>query len=96
MVMKNKYDIISTSAFRKDIKRLRRQGADMSKLDAVVEKLARGQKLEEQYRDHPLKNNRKGFRDCHIEPDWVLIYKIDNGLLVLTLTRTGSHSELGL
>lgn len=55
MVMKNKYDIIATSAFRKDIKRLRRQGADISKLDAVVEKLARGQKLEEQYRDHPLK-----------------------------------------
>ena len=94
--MTNKYDIVATSAFRKDIKRLRRQGADMAKLDAVVEKIANGETLDEKYRDHPLKNNRKGFRDCHIEPDWVLIYKLDGDVLVLTLTRTGSHAELHL
>ena len=56
--------------------------------------LAKGEKLSEKHKDHELTGNWKGFRECHIEPDWILIYTIENNLLVLTLSRTGSHSDL--
>jgi len=60
----------------------------------VIERLANGQPLEEKYRDHDLSGDYKGCRECHVEPDWLLIYEIDNGVLVLMLYRVGSHSEL--
>ncbi len=90
------FQIRRTSAFKKDVKRLMKQGRDLSKLAAVVDAIADGKQLEERHRDHGLVGNRRGFRDCHIEPDWVLIYKLDKDVLVLTLTRTGTHAELEL
>ncbi len=90
------FQIRRTSAFKKDLKRLMKQGRDLSKLAAVVDAIADGKQLEERHRDHELVGNRRGFRDCHIEPDWVLIYKLDKNVLVLTLTRTGTHAELEL
>jgi mRNA interferase YafQ len=85
-----------TSQFKKDLKRLIRQGKDMALLEEVVDALVAGQRLDPKHKDHSLSNNRRGFRDCHIEPDWLLIYKKDDDILVLTLSRTGSHSELEL
>ncbi len=80
--------------FRKELKLMRRRGMDISKLRAVIQKLLNGEKLEPKYRDHDLGGNWKGHRECHIEPDWLLIYKIDNGNLILTAVRTGTHSDL--
>ena len=81
-----------TTQFKKDYKRIKKQNKDLDKLRVIIEKLAAGKKLEPKYRDHQLSGNWKGHRDCHIEPDWILIYRIeDEGLI---LERTGSHSEL--
>ena len=90
------YQAKRTSQFKKDLKRLIKQGKDMSKLGVVVDALIAGKTLEAQYMDHTLSKNWAGFRDCHIEPDWILIYKKEKNTLVLTLTRSGSHSELEL
>jgi mRNA interferase YafQ len=85
-----------TSAFKRDLKRLLRQGKNLTALETVVDALGEGRTLDPRYLDHPLTGNWKGFRDCHIAPDWVLLYKVEANVLVLTLTRTGSHSELEL
>jgi mRNA interferase YafQ len=90
------YEIRQTSAFKKDLKRLIRQKTDLTELELVVDDLAAGKTLDPKYKDHALVGNWKGFRDCHIAPDWVLLYKIERQYLILTLTRTGSHSELEL
>lgn len=84
--------IIYTNQFKKDYKRVQKQNKDVEKLRLVIGKLVGKEKLEPRYRDHPLSGNWKGFRDCHLEPDWVLIYKATEETLVLE--RTGSHSEL--
>lgn len=89
-----KYEIKLTSQFRRDYKRAMKQRRDIALLDDAIRLLAMGATLPDAYRDHPLSGNWKGHRECHIAPDWLLIYKIDNGILVLTLTRTGTHSEL--
>lgn len=89
-----KYTIERTSQFKKDFKLAEKQGLDMDELKKVVEMLADGQELPEKYRDHPLKGDYKGHRECHIEPDWLLIYKKTESVLVLSLVRTGSHSRL--
>ena len=70
------------------------RGRDISKLDAVISALANGQTLEERYRDHALSGKWKRHRECHIEPDWLLIYLREDDTLVLTLSRTGTHSDL--
>ena len=81
-----------TTQFKKDYKRISKQNKDLSKIRNVIEKLVAGQLLEPKYHDHQLSGNWKGHRDCHIEPDWILIYRITvDGLY---LERTGSHSEL--
>jgi len=90
----NKYKVINTNKFKKDIKRLKKRGYDMSLLKNVVDMLANGEPLPEKYLDHPLKGNRKGYRDCHILNDWVLIYKIKNDILTLVLSETGTHSDI--
>ena len=77
---------------KKDVKRLSRAGKDIEKLLKAVGILAEGESLPPEYRDHPLTGNFKGKRDCHIEPDWLLIYAIETDELILY--RTGSHSEL--
>ena len=92
----SEYQIRQTSQFKKDLKRLIKQGKDIDKLTSAVDTLASGEILETKYRDHSLGNNWAGFRDCHIEPDWVLIYKKQDDILILTLTRSGSHTELEL
>ncbi|MDA8403209.1 MAG: type II toxin-antitoxin system YafQ family toxin [Desulfobacteraceae bacterium] len=81
-----------TTQFKKDYKRLQKQNKDLSKLRAVIEKPSSGRPLEPSYRDHPLSGNRKDHRDCHIEPDWLIIYRITSEDLYLE--RTGTHSDL--
>ena len=81
-----------TSQFKKDIRLAQRRGYDLDKLKRVIEKLARDEPLEEQYEDHALHGMFKGMRDCHIKPDWLLIYKNTSDELVLV--RTGTHSDL--
>ena len=81
-----------TTQFKKDYKRIKKQNKDLYKLRTVIEKLAAGQLLEPKHHDHQLSGNWKGHRDCHIEPDWILIYRIT--VDDLYLERTGSHSEL--
>jgi len=89
-----KYDVIRTAKFRKELKKVLKRGADVAKLETVVSILASGETLPPQYHDHALTGNLAGLRDCHIENDWLLLYTIQDDVLVLTLTRTGSHSDL--
>ncbi|MBE6786261.1 MAG: type II toxin-antitoxin system YafQ family toxin [Ruminococcaceae bacterium] len=89
-----KYEVQFTNQFKKDVKLAKKQGKDLEKLYAVVEKLAEGERLEAKFRDHSLSGNYNSCRECHIESDWLLIYEIIDGVLVLMLNRTGSHSEL--
>ena len=89
-----KYEIKFTSQFKKDLKLAKKQKKDTEKLFMVIEQLALGNPLEEKYRDHDLSGNFKGCRECHIEPDWLLIYEIVDEVLVLMLYRLGTHSEL--
>ena len=85
-------NIYFTTQFKKDYKRIKKQNKDPNKLKIVIERLVAGEKLESKYRDHQLSGNWKGHRDCHIESDWILIYRIEYEDLILE--RTGSHSEL--
>jgi mRNA interferase YafQ len=89
-----KYEIILTSRFKKSLKNARKRGLDISLLEEVVDKLQADIKLEEKYHDHDLKGNFKGFRECHIQPDWLLIYLKVEDVLTLTLVDTGSHADL--
>lgn len=89
-----KYEIKFTGQFKKDLKLARKQGKDEEKLFEIIDKLANGIDLDPRYRDHALTGNYKGCRECHIEPDWLLIYEIFDDILVLLLNRVGSHSEL--
>ena len=85
-----------TNQFKKDIKKITKQGLDIEKLHKVIDILQKQEKLPKQYRDHLLVNSRnyKNMRECHIEADWLLIYKIYDDAMVLVAVRTGSHSEL--
>ena len=80
--------------FKKDFKRIKKRGYDISRLEKIVELLAYEVPLPEQFKDHNLSGNYNGFRECHIAPDWLLIYQVNNNELVLVLSRTGSHSDL--
>ncbi len=90
-----KRKIVFTNQFKRDLKRMTRQGRDEREMFVVVEWLANDTKLADKYRDHALTGNYKGYRECHIAPDWLLIYKLTNeGTLLLVLTRTGTHNDL--
>ena len=89
-----KYIVRNTSVFKKDYKRAKKRGLDLGKLQQVVELLANGTSLPESLRDHALMGNWAHHRECHIAPDWLLIYQIYENVLVLELTRTGSHGDL--
>ena len=89
-----KFRVKYTAAFKKDYKRMAKRGKDMDKLLDVVERLCSDEPLPSKYKDHPLSGDYIGHRDCHIEPDWILVYYKTTSCLVLTLTRTGSHSDL--
>ena len=84
----------ATTKFKKDYKKMKKQGKDMSLLESVIDDLLNEKVLDEKYQDHPLVGNYLGFRECHILPDWLLIYAVDNTQLILTASRTGNHSDL--
>ena len=88
-----KYDIKPTHKFQKDLKRIAKRGLDVSLLTDIIKLLANGQSLPESNRDHALRGGFSGCRECHIAPDWLLIYEIDEVNLYLYLTRTGTHSD---
>ena len=89
-----KYNVILTNAFRKDYKLILRRGYNTALLEEVVDILASGEPLPDKYRDHELTGNFAGCRECHIKPDWLLVYQIREEELILYLTRTGTHSDL--
>ena len=87
-------DLVMTTQFRKDLKRINKRGKDLSLLKDVLQTLREEQALEEKYHDHALTGNYIGFRECHIQPDWLLVYAINKEEPILTASRTGSHSDL--
>lgn len=90
------YGVVTSSKFNKQLRKINKQGKDIEKLNVVVKKLANGEKLELKYKDHALNDTKyyRGCRECHIEPDWLLVYKIINDKLILYLVETGSHADL--
>ena len=88
------YQVKFTTAYKRAYKLMKKRGLDISLLNEVVDLLRQGRQLEERYRDHGLTGDLAGFRECHIKPDWLLIYLIENDILTLTLIDTGSHSDL--
>lgn len=88
------YEVKWTGKFKKSFKLAKKCGLNMSLLQDVVEKLQSGIELEEKYRDHELKGKYDGFRECHVQPDWLLIYLVENDILTLTLVDMGTHSDL--
>ena len=89
-----KYELILTSRFKKSLKRCKKRGLDITKLNEIIDKLLQGQPLEEKYRDHALKGSFNMFRECHIQADWLLVYLIEDSKLTLTLIDTGSHADI--
>lgn len=89
-----KYEVVTTNQFRRDMKLAKRRGYDPKLISYVIEELANGNQLDEKYRDHALVGQYNGFRECHISPDWLLVYKIHENELLLILSRTGTHSDL--
>ena len=89
-----KYDIVITNKCKKDIKKASKQGKDINLLFEIVDKLSEGEELDPKYKDHKLSGDYEGKRECHIEPDFLLIYQICNKDIILYLVRVGSHSDL--
>ena len=89
-----KYEIKNTTQFKKDYKLAKRRGLDINLLKGIITKLANGEVLAPKHKDHPRSGDWVGHRECHIQPDWRLVYRYDNDVLVLTLSRTGTHSDL--
>ena len=86
--------LVTTTKFRKDYKRMKKRGNDLSLLQDVLDTLIREEPLDQKYRDHALTGNYAGFRECHVQPDWLLIYAVSDTELILTASRTGTHSDL--
>lgn len=86
--------IVSSTQFKKDLKLAKKRSYDIDRLRDIVNLLASEKALDEKYRDHALTGNYRGFRECHIEPDWLLIYRVTDQELELFLFRTGTHSDL--
>ena len=89
-----KYKIKFTSQFKKDLKLAKKQNKNTDNLFEVIEQLAQGKTLDEKHHNHFLIGNYKGWQECHIEPDWLLVYEIIDDMLILLLYRVGTHSEL--
>jgi mRNA interferase YafQ len=83
-----------TSQFKKDVKRAEKRGKDLLKLRNALDRLIDGHPLPPEYKDHPLRGEFAGSRDCHIEPDWILIYTLLEGGTHVRFERTGTHSDL--
>ena len=90
----SKYTVKYTSRFKKEAKRAEKQGKNMALLKTTAALLSSGEPLPPKFKDHALTGNWEGYRECHLSPDWLLIYLIENDDLVLTLNRTGSHAEI--
>lgn len=88
------YQVKFTNAYKKAYKLMKKRGLEVALLDEVVDLLRQGKQLDERHRDHALTGNFAGFRECHIRPDWLLIYLVQNDVLTLTLIDTGSHADL--
>ena len=88
------YKIVFTNKMKKDVKRAKKRGKDISKLTTVLNLLAQERDLPERYKDHQLKGELSDFRECHIEPDWLLVYQYLNDVLVIVATATGTHADL--
>lgn len=88
------YKIVTTGKFKRDLKLAKKRGYNLSLLSVVVDMLAAGKPLPEKYKDHNLSGNYAGCRECHVTPDWLLIYEVEEDELILYLTRTGTHSDL--
>lgn len=86
--------IVPSNQFKKDLKLARKRGCKIEHLRDVINSLTCGQKLDRKYHDHELTGNYSGFRECHIEPDWLLVYRISQDMLELFLFRIGTHSDL--
>lgn len=91
-----KYEVYYSSPFKKSLKRISKQGKDLDKLFTVIERLANKEDLEEKYKNHKLKDDKYYVNcfECHITPDWLLVYRYDENKLILVLVNTGSHSEV--
>lgn len=89
-----KYEVVMSSEFKKGLKAAEKRGLDLSKVNRIVAMLANGETLPTEYKDHSLKGKYAGKRECHIEPDWLLIYKYEKSELLLLLFDTGTHSDL--
>ena len=92
--MNKNLDIVWTNQFKKDYKLAMKRSLNIDLLDNIIRKLASGEQLPEKNKDHALTGNWVGHRECHIQPDWLLVYRIEDDLLILTLSRTGMHSDL--
>jgi len=88
------YVVRPTTKFQRDLKRAEKRGYNISLLTNVIKLLAAGKTLPQKYKDHDLSGDYIGCRECHITPDWLLVYEIDDNMLILYLTRTGTHSDL--
>ena len=88
------YEVKPTGQFKKDLKAIAKRGYNMDLITEVIKMLSLGEQLPEKCKDHSLIGNRADHRECHIMPDWFLIYKVEADILILTLTRTGTHSDL--
>lgn len=91
---KTKYTVKVTTQFKKDYKSAMKRGHKIELLEEIIANLAMGIPLPDKNKDHPLSGNWCKYRECHILPDWLLIYRIENEVLILTLSRTGTHSDL--
>lgn len=89
-----KYELEYGGKFLKDLKLAKRRGLNMEELREVTDMLQEGEPIPKKYKDHPLTGNYKGFRECHVNPDWLLIYKKKEAIMVISLYRTGTHSDL--
>lgn len=87
-------DIVLSNRFKRDMKLAVKRGYNLALLDKVVDKLSKQEPLPPKNMDHALSGDYIGFRECHIQPDWLLVYRIDAGELILFLSRTGTHSDL--
>ena len=91
---KDLLELKKTSQFRKDLKRVVKRRLDIDLMDEIIQTLRERKPLNPKYRDHALTGDYAGFRECHIQPDWLLIYMVDGKNLILTASRTGTHSDL--
>jgi len=88
------YKVKFTSAYKRSYRRLKKRGLNISLLDAVIEELRQGRLLHKKYKDHILKGNFAGFHECHIKPNWLLIYLIEDDVVTLTLVNTSTHTDI--